>query len=498
MVVIALAVRGSAAWWLPLQPDEASSLLERSWAHLMSDHEAFFNPVPWRAFTVFWGEWVMTDQGALALPLLRMPSALLGTLACLVVAAGATRDGGGLRRARRAASARTPWIPGLIAGLGMACTPWMVRQQAQFRSYGLAALAAAVVAVAMLDFLSRTSRTTAMRAGLAVGLAGWAHFVLLPWVGLWALGVLWHLQHRRLSWREAVAAAMPVALLAAGPVWLAWHGLQLKAGGGSASMAGLDELDLLWRPEPVMAVFVIALGIARGSRAELLMAWMAVGLGAWLFGSARFVETVRWGHMVAVAPALWLLTGRLVGARSGHPADRGSAVAAVIMAVAMTVQLRGALRGGLTQGDFRDLAAWVDTRGPEAVMAIDAAGVDKPWVQGRRVADGLAFELGYHRGGADRCVGPDVVHDRRCRASVCDRAESGVKVRAVRLGKTRVIGVDDAPTPLPGTAVCPDVAVFRAVFVPASAGAVARADADSVGRWRIDATPRSAEQGARP
>ena len=422
VVAIAAACRVVVARVLPLQHDEAATLLERSYAHLMSDNERFFNPVPWRAFTVFVSE--QTD----ALVVQRLPSVILGSLACGLLAWAASRRLG-------------RWS-GWLVGLGMACTPWIARQHGQFRSYGLAALAAAALAVAVWELLRNPGPRRAVWAGIAVGIAGWAHFALLCWVPALIGVLLWLVFERRLTWRDGGTALLVVLGLAAGPIWMARIGFLLKSGIPSASMHGLAELDLLWRPEPLLLVAgTVALLVGdRGSAWGRLFA-IAASLGiAWIV-AANWLPTVRWGHLFTVAPALWLAVAA-AAAGLGEAGQRRLVGAATAYAAAAAFTLYGVLEDAARLQDDAEIAAYLLIKNVATAQVIERS----PDGASRSRATAVAHALGYFNGGPERCVGPDVVHDVRCR----QRSRVWRGERAICITGVCVLPMPDAPSPLKG------------------------------------------------
>ena len=426
----------------------------------MADDEAFYNPVPWRAFTLVWAD------VAGNLPVLRAPSALLGAWAAGWVA---------LAAGRRAGTGAL-----IVGGVGMAATPWMVRQQAQFRGYGLAVLAAGFIAIALLRWLERPTPRRAAVAGVAAAAGGWAHFALLPWIGVWAITACGLLMARRIKPSALLGVAAPVALIAAGPVWLAWRGLLLKQGDASASMAGLGDVNLLWRPEPIVALVGVVVLMRQRSWPALALAAAAAVLGVLMISMAASVRTMRWGHLVLVAPALWLTAGIAIG-RLRPAVVRMSAIGMVAVGALMVHALIGAVTDSATRLDDVQLAAHLRDRGHARAWIFAHHTYSTPYSR----PHGVLYELGYYGSGPDRCVGADRVHELRCRA----RVEAADGRKGVCLGATCVWPVDDAPEPL---AIADRVGAKNRVLALLDLGGDGAELLDecvgerwSVGRWRL-------------
>jgi len=427
---IAAGLRVAVATMLRLQQDEASSFLERSFAYLMADEERFFNPVPWRAINVVLLN--LTDD----LLTLRMAS-----VACAVAAVGWLASFAGRRVGP---------VGGWIAGLGLACTPWLVRQTGQFRSYGLTLLAATLVATSVFSLLERPTKRRLLTSAVVVGLAGWAHFILLPWTVLWAIAALFVARDSRLR-GVGVVAVIVVASLAVHPAWLAFGGLMLKRGGPSASMQARDAIDVVWRPE--LAVLVVSFlaaawpgKVRRGGNSALILLAFAAVFGGIILAAGGQLRTIRWGHLVAIAPAVWLCCGAFIdgACRPSRRAAVSVSVVASLLAAVMASSLLGALGDGVLRRDEVALARWMKARPDVDVVALERefSGLMQPR------ANGVAHALGYYAGGPERCVGADVIHLRRCRAQsrVMRHGEEAVRGWC-REGRC-IYPLNDAATPL--------------------------------------------------
>lgn len=477
---IALLLRLTAAALLPMGADEAQTLQERDWAVLWVGTEALFNPPLWRA--VVWSllRWMADDSG---LGALRMTSAVAGAAACAWLTWGLLRSPGDRDRDDEegaTARGRVPgWgrevAPAWTAGMGLATTAWLAREQAQARSYGLALLAAVAVLLALRRLVHRPTRRAHLAAALAVVAAAWTHFALLPWAALWWLTLAWTVRHAaegvppegRRSVRQAHLLRAAGPGLAVGVLGLAWPlrqavgGWWLKRGGASASMpGGATGLDLAWQPELLLAL-AVAIGLALAWRAAsrdcdtdpgvgtgLALGVVGVVLAVGVLWAAGQARTVRWVHLVAAAPALWMgaaATLTLLPARAGRVAT------ALLLGVTLwgSLSLTGTVASGHRWSDDRALATWVRGAAPPQVAAWTGheRGAMRPATRG------LLHALGGYDPGPSRCTGPDRVHLPACRARVRD--VSGTDCRGLCLGASCLWPLEGLPEPLTARAQRP-------------------------------------------
>lgn len=457
---VAFGLRAATAIWLPLSADESQSVVEFWWPSLWLEQERFFNPPGWRALMM--GLLRLTDE----LVLLRLAVAALAAGACgwFFVALRAPNPGPGLST-----------LAAAMAGLGLAATPWAARSQGLARAYGATLLATVAIVAALAALLRRPDRRRHLLAGLAVGVAAWVHFTTLLWVGAWLVAVIvtcrraghgtpdaMEARERRMFalWRQAMPGLVLACLLLLLPIWLAAGGWQLKRGAGSASMAALAA-DLLWRPEPWLAVLTLV-GAWRARRrwpVEVALSLASLLIGLVILAASSQTQTVRWTHLVVAAPGLWL--GLALALETAERRDRAP-MALVLAGVLLwgAASHLGTLATAHRQEDDRVLARWRANRGIAHLAAYVAT--DEP--AARSVGRGLLHAAGGHRDDEARCLGADRVHLARCRARVRAIARTRCRALCDHVGciwHLEGLPAPSAPAAAAGAACAPGVLVSR-------------------------------------
>ena len=439
VALIALLAHLIAAWTLPLGDDEGATLLERTLVGFWSDHEALNHPPPFR-LAVLLALRAIDDLRILRLLSLVPASAAAGWL-CWAVSRAAPGVGG--------------LVGGLVAGLGLALTPWSLLETATLRPYGWTLLCAVAVVIALANAMARPSRPSLRWLAAAGMAAAWTHFALLPWVGLMGIALLRVgaapaarvMGTRDLAQQASVRAPplrradrtlplLALALGALGPLVLATFGAAGKSAGEGGELMAWAEWNPGLAPEPVLAaLLLLSAGIHSGDRrlqALRQIAWLALPMFVGLVVMATLMRTLRWTHVVVLAPALWAGVGATIAAACAPNAT-------------LAVRAPAALRRWLTPTTFATISAavtvgWIGWSGAKTwqslaqqplladahrlAEALDAARLAPNtdvavWIVGvdrvRPGAQAVLAARGLYRETADRCVGADVVHSDRCR-----------------------------------------------------------------------------------
>ena len=448
IALLALWAHGAVLTTLPLVDDEGATLLERTFAALISDQEALNHPPPFRL--VVMAALRLSDD----LPLLRLLSALpasvaAGWLAWIVAAAAPGAAG---------------LAGGLAAGLGLALTPWLLLDTSTLRPYGLTLLAAVGLVAALSRTMVQPDRDGLRWLAAAGVAAAWTHFALLPWSALAAIA-LWRVGTApmvgpappiapALQPRDRVTPLLALALGTAPPLGQAALGALAKAGGASQSMTPWQDLDLFSMPEPALAAALLATARLRDDRRAVAalraIGGLAVPMLLGLVLASTLLRTLRWTHVAVLVPALWAGIGATIAAIGAPraaggtigPADAGRSPPlppalgptprAALLALGVAAWLGFGLADAWSQwsdeprlDDITLLAAALDgttadlatgdarplALGPGSNVAVWFVGPDRL----RSGAQVLLGARGLYRDGPDRCVGADVIHSERCR-----------------------------------------------------------------------------------
>ena len=198
---------------------------------------------------------------------------------------------GGLALITRAVSRLTGRAAGVLAGVVLACSPLLLEQAVEARSYGLAVLATGGAALGLARWLQEAPRGLVLfgLAGAGMGLAHWyAVTVLAAFV---VAGLLLRRERALPLLLVGTAAALPVVGLVA---------VNLLNGTGGRNAEHLNDTD--------GALVGLALEAWAGASGPLLLVTIALaGLGAVRAAGIRVVA-VAW----FVVPLLLLLAAELV------------------------------------------------------------------------------------------------------------------------------------------------------------------------------------------
>jgi hypothetical protein len=443
--LVALVPRAVVALALPLTANESASLLDTWWPALWVEEERFFNPPLWRMAIL------VTHQFADNLLFGRLLAAVLSAAACATVTAALLRPCWGQPFGRMAA---------IVAGVGLATTPWAIVIGGQARSYGLALLATTWLMVSLLALWHRPTARRNMLAAVALGVAAWSHYILLLWLVPWLVVVVATTRRAGRSEADRERARMARlehlktrsgtglflgATLTVLPIYWAANGLALKHAMKGASVA-LEPAQWLaeLHPEPWLAAVALYCGWrairSTRQRLESSLAIVCALLALVIVLLRRDVATVRWVHMVAVAPGLWLGAAVLVD-RCNAKMRHGVSLALMAGGLLAATSVCAEVSSGHHRTDSDSLVGWIETNRPANVAAY-AVNTDGSL---ESVAEAVLYDRGGYGDNDDRCIGADRVHLQRCRRRA--RGISGARCRALCGKGTCLWHLASAPEP---------------------------------------------------
>jgi hypothetical protein len=377
-------------------------------------------------------------------------------------------------------------MPALLAGVGLAATPWAIRIGGQARGYGLALLAVTLLMISLLALWQQPTKRRNLWAAVAIGLAAWSHYILLLWLIPWlALVVLTtrraghaetdrararQARHTHLKKRSGAGLLLGLSL-AWLPLYWAANGLAVKHAmkgheGAIEPAQWLAEMH----PEPWLLIAAMCAGWlaarSKSRRPESALALVCAALAVAIVWLRRDVATMRWVHMVAVAPGLWIGAAMVVE-RCQARLRTGASIALMAVALAAALSVCAEVSNGHQRTDSAVLVDWIEDNAPSHVAAYAVSSNGSL----QSVAEAVLYERAGYDDNEERCMGADRIHLRRCRQRA--RGISGARCRALCSKGSCLWHLASAPAPWKQAGKPPTVDCHPAILVARQAATIA-------------------------